>query len=111
MGRTREEVLDQARHVSSMLRESSVFRNFQQAEEGLRQSREARETLSRLIEMGGRINVELLEGKKLEETAESRLLREELEKRPEVRDFLAAQSAYLDLLTRIMERIRKPAKN
>jgi cell fate (sporulation/competence/biofilm development) regulator YlbF (YheA/YmcA/DUF963 family) len=106
-----EEVLEQARHVNSLLRESSVFTDFQQAEERLKQNREARETLSRLIEMGGRINIDLREGKELEETAESQLLREELKKHPEVRDYLAAQSAYLELLTRIMERIRKPGKN
>ena len=103
------EIIQKARALSEMIREHPVSRRYAECLAMMERDPEAREVHSRLVALGEEITAGTPgSGDPDTSAAEGELIRRKLEETPLVKDFILSRRDSLELMKRVIERIREP---
>ena len=105
------EIIEKARKLAQLLKAHPVTRRYEESIETMKGDRNAQGVLEKIVMLGRDLN-EKLQG---DDTAgpgpaEQMLLKEELDKHPEVQEHIIAQKDYLVMIQKVQELIREPEK-
>ncbi|MBN2160483.1 MAG: YlbF family regulator [Spirochaetes bacterium] len=103
-------IIGKAQELSALIRNHDVTRRYNDCRTRIQKDRKARELYSRLVSKGREINTAIAEGRQSEgQTSENELLQKELEETPLVKEYISSQREYLELLKKVIERIKAPS--
>jgi cell fate (sporulation/competence/biofilm development) regulator YlbF (YheA/YmcA/DUF963 family) len=103
-------IIEKARELSESIRGHAVARRYNECLAMMNNDRKAQDLYTKLISMGRELNDIMTAGGIVERprTLEYELMQQELEQNSLVREYIQAQTEYLDLLKRIIEKIKNP---
>jgi cell fate (sporulation/competence/biofilm development) regulator YlbF (YheA/YmcA/DUF963 family) len=110
MHETIQLIIEKAKELSNSIKNLEVTRNYNDMRVKLNSDRNALELYAKLVLMGKEINARLASGgiEENNRSYEHGLLQRELEQNPLVKEYIRAQREYLDLLKKVIERIKHP---
>ncbi len=104
------EIIRKAKVLAEKIREHPVSRRYVECLALMERDPEARDVHSRLVALGEEISAGRASGDGGPSSpAEFKLISEKLEATPLVKDFILSRCEYLDMLKRVLDRIRESA--
>lgn len=104
------EIIRKAKALSEKIREHPVSRRYAECLALMERDPEARDVHSRLVALGEEISAGRDAGDGGSPSpAEFKLISEKLDAAPLVKEFILSRREYLDMLKRVLDRIREPA--
>ena len=103
-------IIEKARELSATIREHELTRRYNECLALMNNDRTAQDLYMKLISMGKELNDIMTAGGivQRQQSSEYELMQRDLENNPLVRDYIQAQADYLDLLKKIIEKIKNP---
>lgn len=103
-------IIEKARELSASIRGHELTRRYNECLARMNKDRTAQELYMKLISMGKELNDIMAAGGIVQrpQTSEYELMQKDLENNPLVREYIQAQSEYLDLLKKVTEKIKNP---
>jgi cell fate (sporulation/competence/biofilm development) regulator YlbF (YheA/YmcA/DUF963 family) len=103
-------IIRKARELAATIREHDATLRYNECLARMNRDREAQQLYSRLIEMGKDLNDRIAAGSDIERdnTSERAMLQRELEENTLVKEYIQSQKDYLDLLGKVIEKIKNP---
>jgi cell fate (sporulation/competence/biofilm development) regulator YlbF (YheA/YmcA/DUF963 family) len=110
MNDTIQPIIDKARDLSASIREHEATRRYNECRSRISNDRTAQQLYSKLIAIGKELSDRIAAGGVIErqESSEYELMQRELEQNTLVKEFIQSQKEYLDLLNRVIEKIKNP---
>ncbi len=104
-------IIRKARELAASIRDHDITRRYNECLDRMSQDRMAQQLYSRLIAMGKELNDRISAGGEVEQqnSSEREMMQRELEENTLVKDYIQAQKEYLDLLGKVIEKIKNPA--
>lgn len=104
------EIIEKAKKLSATIREHDLTRRYNECLARMNSDRTAQELYMKLISMGKELNEIMAAGGVVQkpQSSEYELMQKDLEQNPLVTEYIQAQSDYLDLLKRVIEKIKNP---
>jgi cell fate (sporulation/competence/biofilm development) regulator YlbF (YheA/YmcA/DUF963 family) len=104
-------IIEKARELSESIGRHEITRRYHEAKDRMSKDRSSQELYSRLVAMGKELSflISREESFETKETGEREFLRNELEQNPLVKEYIHAQREYLELLKRVIDKIRNPS--
>jgi cell fate (sporulation/competence/biofilm development) regulator YlbF (YheA/YmcA/DUF963 family) len=105
-----EHILEKARELAALVKQHSITKRYEENLLMMRDDEKSQQLLSKLITMGRELNEKASRGEDmaLDNSAENRILREELEGNELVKSFIRSQREYLEFTQKIISRIQNP---
>ena len=106
-----QHIIDKARELSDSIKNHEITLRYKNILLKMSKDRKARDLYAELVRMGKEINAALAREEKTEprSSSEYEALRIELEQNPLIKECIRLQREYLDLLKKIIERIKNPS--
>lgn len=104
-------IIRKARELASTIREHGIAIRYHETLSRIGNDRAAQQLYARLIAIGKEINDRLSAGGPIErqESSEYEMMQKELEQNPLVKEYIQTQREYLDLLNKVIEKIKNPS--
>jgi cell fate (sporulation/competence/biofilm development) regulator YlbF (YheA/YmcA/DUF963 family) len=105
-----EHILEKARELAALVKQHSITKRYEENLLMMRDDEKSQQLLSKLITMGRELHEKASRGEEvaLDNSAEHRILREELEGNELVKSFIRSQREYLEFTQKIISRIQNP---
>lgn len=106
------EIIEKAQKLAQLLKAHPVTIRYEESLEVMKGDRDAQSVLEKIVMLGRDLN-EKLQGDNSggPGPAEQMLLKEELDKHPEVQEHIIAQKDYLAMIQKVQDLIRDPEKD
>ena len=103
-------IVEKAQYLNTLIQKHSVYIRYMDALQKLVHDYKSQHLLEKLVIMGKEVNERLYsEGEHMgSNIAEQQVLKTELENNPLVKEFILAQKEHLNLLHKVIERIKYP---
>jgi cell fate (sporulation/competence/biofilm development) regulator YlbF (YheA/YmcA/DUF963 family) len=103
-------IIEKAKMLSSSIRNLAVTRRYNECRNKMNNDRNAQALYTNLVALGKELNETISSGGTVEQqrTTEYELMQRELELNPLVKDFIQSQKEYLELLKKVIEKIKGP---
>ncbi len=103
-------IIEKARDLAASIREHDITIRYNECLSRMNRDRKAQQLYSRLIAMGKELNDRLSAGSVIEQnnTSEHAMLQRELEENTLIKDYIQSQKDYLELLGKVIEKIKNP---
>ncbi len=107
-----EDIMEKANELGDLIRENEDVKEFYRLQGLFENDKTSQELLTTLIQIGAELSEKGNNGEEvsLEEKAEYKLLEDEMEKNPLVKDYILAQKNYFKILQEIQDAIRGQLK-
>ncbi|HNW29754.1 MAG TPA: YlbF family regulator [Spirochaetota bacterium] len=104
-------IIRKARELASSIREHEITLRYNETLARISNDRQAQQLYARLIAMGKELNDRLSAGGAVErqESSEYEMMQKELEQNTLVKEYIQNQKEYLNLLNRVIEKIKNPS--
>lgn len=103
-------IIGKAKELAALIRNNAATVRYNDCRERIHRDRTAQDLYSRLVAMGRELNAAIAEGRRSDSlTSESDLLQKELERNPLVKEYISSQKEYLELLKKVIEKIKAPS--
>jgi cell fate (sporulation/competence/biofilm development) regulator YlbF (YheA/YmcA/DUF963 family) len=105
-----QSIIDKAKMLSSSIRNHAVTLRYNECRNRMGNDRSAQELYANLVALGKELNETISSGGTAEpqRTAEYELLQRKLEQNPLVKEYIQSQKEYLELLKKVIEKIKNP---
>ena len=103
-------IIEKTRELSRSIKSLEITRSYNDMQLKMKSDRTAQELYAKLVMMGKEINSRLAGGsiEENDRSYEYGLLQRELEQNPLVKEYIRTQREYLDLIKRVIARIKNP---
>lgn len=103
-------IISKARELAGSIRAHEITSRYNECRGRMNNDRTAQMLYSKLVAMGKELNEQMASGGPAapQRSSEYELLQRELEENTLVKEYIQSQKAYLDLLNRVIEKIKNP---
>ena len=103
-------IIDKAKMLSASIRNHPVTLRYNECRNRMGNDRNAQELYTNLVALGKELNETISSGGTVEpqRTTEYELMQRRLEQNPLVKEIIQSQKEYLELLKKVIEKIKKP---
>ncbi len=104
-------IITKARELAASIREHETTIRYNECLSRISSDRTAQQLYSKLIAIGKELNDRIAAGGVIEQqnSSEYELLQRDLEQNSIVKDYIQSQKEYLDLLNKVIEKIKNPS--
>jgi len=105
-----QSIIDKAKTLSASIRSHPVTLRYNVCRGKMNNDRSAQKLYTDLVTLGKELNETISSGGTVErqQTTEYEMMQRELEQNPLVKEFIRCQKEYLELLKRVIEKIKNP---
>ena len=105
-----QSIIDKAKTFSASIRNHAVTLRYNECRKRMNNDRNAQEIYTNLVALGKELNERISSGSTVEQqrTTEIELMQRALEQNPLVKEFIQSQKEYLEVLKKVIEKIKNP---